>query len=226
MKRRYLRFFVAIYAGAVLTAHVSPVRANTLATTAPRTAHEMPRLLAITDIPFTLAATRGDPASFVPPASSRDAVFAAASPSGPPLAAWVSSTSLSDPALRTRVSELLEQGIAILVTSLPGEIRHERATFGFQSSGRTAIYRQTASGFNVISVTPRVDDPRAAAAWQRAADTAFLAMLPPPRQSAASMPDDSSTDDATGGGIPCVTVSDDGSVSQLRCSARYAMSFR
>lgn len=141
-------------------------------------AYARPPLLSVADIPATLAATGGDPATWVTPDVLRDMYPAYAAHQGMPLAAWVSSASLVDSTLQAEVRTLLEQGAAVLVTSRPGEARHELATFGVEPTGRNAIYRQSAEGFSVTSVTADIDEVGAAEAWQQATAAVLSAMLP------------------------------------------------
>lgn len=178
MKRRFLSIIVPGCVAAMLSTYVGPARADRSAVEASRSADASPRLLAITDIPFTLATTGGNPIGWGNPASLQDLTLADATKRGIPLAAWVSSTALGDPELQAEIRRMLERGIAILVTSHAGETRHELATFGVESMSRTAIYRQTDEGFSVTSVTADLDDPDAAQAWLQASDAVSTAMLP------------------------------------------------
>mgnify|MGYP001025287215 CR=1 FL=1 len=177
MKYRYLPLIVPACVAAMLSTYVGPARADPTVE-ASRTVDASPRLLAVADIPFSLAATGGNPAGWGVPASLQDLTLADAAHRGMPLAAWVSSTALGDPKLQTEVRSMLERGIAILVTSHAGETRHELATFGVESMGRTAIYRQTDNGYSVTSVTADLDDSDAVEGWQQASDAVFTAMLP------------------------------------------------
>jgi hypothetical protein len=119
-----------------------------------------------------------------------------------PVAAWVTSVSLGDEAVQASVRSLLDDGAAILVTSHSGEARHELATFGFEATGRTAIYRQTDDGLSVTSVTAGIADPRAPSMWQEASDTVIAAMIPSnapqfaPLASAAPLQDETHGDRA------------------------------
>jgi hypothetical protein len=168
MKRRYLSLIISPCLAAVLPTYVE----------AAHTVAKSPHLLAVADIPAILESTGGNPAAWSTPALLRDASPAEAARHGMPIAAWVPSTALSSTTRQTEVRTLLEQGVAVMVTSRAGEPRHELATFGVEPMGRTAIYLKTADGFSVTSVTADLDDPGAAAATQRASDVVFSAMLP------------------------------------------------
>lgn len=178
MKRRYLSILLPACFATLVPAFVDAAQADTRAGGTSRTHSLAPAVLAVADIPATLAATGGNPTGWITPVRLRDTSPTESAGQGVPLAAWVASASLSDGALRAEVRRLFDQGAAILVTSFAGEARHELATFGFEPIGRVAIYRQTPDGLDVTSVTADFHNPDAAAAWQKASDTVLAAMLP------------------------------------------------
>ncbi|KLD76902.1 hypothetical protein Y886_18715 [Xanthomonas hyacinthi DSM 19077] len=177
----------------MMAAYGQPAQADASAVEPSRTVDASPHLIAVTDIPLTLAATGGNPAGWDVPASLQGRPPGDATHDDIPLAAWVSSAALGDPALRTEVRNMLGRGIAVLVTSRPGETRHELATFGVEAMGRTAIYRHTDDGYSVTSVTEALDDPDAAESWQHASDAVYTAML-----SSASLEQDAVPADGQG----------------------------
>lgn len=190
MKRRHLSLIAPVCVVALLATHGRHAQADTSAVEIAPILDASPRLLAVTDIPSTLAATGGDPVGWDVSTSLRGLTLADAAHRGIPLAAWVSSPALADPDLQTEVRRMLERGIAVLVTSHPGETRHELATFGVEAIGRTAVYRHTDDGYSMTSVTAALDDPDAVASWQDASDAVFTAM-----RSSAHLEDDAVTAD-------------------------------
>lgn len=178
MKRRYLSILLPTCFVTLAPVFAVAAHADIRASEASRTNSLVPAVLAVADIPATLAATGGSPTNWVTPVRFQNKSPAESAGEGVPLVAWVTSTSLANDVLQAEVRRLLDQGAAILVTTFAGEARHELATFGFEPAGRTAIYRQTVDGLSVTSVTADLHDPGAPAAWQQASDTVLAAMLP------------------------------------------------
>ena len=137
---------------------------------APDTRTGLP-MFPVADIPATLAAL-GD----VPPTTATRLAVPAMLSRDTPMATWVTSTSLADPARRADVRRLLDEGKAVLVTSVADEPRHELETFGVEPSGRMAIFLRTDTGLSVTSVVAEVRDPSGAAARQHAVDAVFDTM--------------------------------------------------
>ncbi|MGY3228864.1 hemolysin [Luteibacter sp. HA06] len=177
MKRRYLSLLLPACVAALAPALVdaSGTGAPGLGSADPATSSVI--LLSVADIPATLASTQGHPTGWRSPASLNQLSPRDAAARGMPVAAWVTSVSLGDEAVQARVRSLLEEGAAILVTSGPGEARRELATFGFEATGRTAIYRQTDDGLSVTSVIAGIADPGAPSMWQEASDATAAAMI-------------------------------------------------
>lgn len=207
MKRRYLSIALQTCFAAILVSHAQPSQADSQ-TVATSTTYAAPRLLTVADIPATLAATGGHPAAWVTPSWLQETSVDDAARRGMPLAAWVSSAALGHAALQTDVRRLLDQGVAILVTSLPGETRQELATFGFEATGRTAIYRRGADGFSVTSVAAELNDPGAPEAWQQASDAVLAAMRSPATPGFASGKDAPASGEESQGDHPFLRIDD------------------